>query len=589
MKGTEKKETISGHVVFFGIAHEIIAVSISLTKTPKFILKTAEKDVFWNKYLKNLTVADLEKCKIAKDRWWVKWETERRIMKECSISIYPTQRCLADNDKLLNSLKILSVRASKLKKESSYSTTFPQKLAIGDVKEANIDPSRNAFERDRHRWVHSSAYRRQNGKQQVSHPGHYPDARTRRTHSDEVACLADTILKTYLDEVNPKISVVADRCLASLTAVSCQFHDAGHPPYGHSGEVVLNEIMKDHGYFESNAQNYRLSLAGIDKRPMDPTVGQIMCTLKYDKVVGEGEGKTKFKGYYESEMEMIELCKMCTRQDIDTHALVRFLCSVMDRSDEICYTISDLEDGIKKKELDATLFLFPSKRIREKLICDDLIRVFLIGMGRVELENRLGWGEPEIEDFIGAILKNVKSSYKLISILVDFTRDMRSSKYRVSFGSNLYKYFMPNPKRLLKEDKCRDLLFRQLKKFVYEILLSTSRLEMNELSGKDNIQKVFTAVCKNPKLLSDKPGDFREKYMKEIRESELAYKECFSGGYLIPIPEIREFVKTHGRYKDTLSRLMRIVCDFVACMTNDYISGLAVAITTGSSDHKYLV
>jgi dGTPase len=115
----------------------------------------------------------------------------------------------------------------------------------GRVHREPADPFRSGFGLDRHRIVHSAAFRRLEYKTQVfvTHEGdHY---RTRLTHSIEVAHLATELARAL------RVNVV----LAEVVALA---HDLGHTPFGHAGEVVLNERMRDQGGFEHNLQSLRI-------------------------------------------------------------------------------------------------------------------------------------------------------------------------------------------------------------------------------------------------------------------------------------------------------------------------------------------
>ncbi len=105
--------------------------------------------------------------------------------------------------------------------------------------------SRSAFQRDRDRIIHSSAFRRLKHKTQVfvAHEGdHY---RTRLTHTLEVAQIARAIaLRLGLDE--------------DLTEALALIHDLGHPPFGHAGEDALSAAMAAYGGFDHNAHTLRL-------------------------------------------------------------------------------------------------------------------------------------------------------------------------------------------------------------------------------------------------------------------------------------------------------------------------------------------
>jgi len=106
-------------------------------------------------------------------------------------------------------------------------------------------PSRTAFQRDRERIIHCTAFRRMEYKTQVfvNHEGdHY---RTRLTHTIEVAQIARSIARALnLNE--------------DLTEAIALAHDLGHTPFGHSGEEALNALMQDHGGFEHNVHGLRV-------------------------------------------------------------------------------------------------------------------------------------------------------------------------------------------------------------------------------------------------------------------------------------------------------------------------------------------
>ena len=106
-------------------------------------------------------------------------------------------------------------------------------------------PTRNAFQRDRDRIIHSTAFRRLEYKTQVfvNHEGDL--FRTRLTHSLEVAQIARGIART--------LNLHED-----LTEGIALAHDLGHTPFGHAGQDALNDCMKEFGGFEHNLQSLRV-------------------------------------------------------------------------------------------------------------------------------------------------------------------------------------------------------------------------------------------------------------------------------------------------------------------------------------------
>ena len=111
-----------------------------------------------------------------------------------------------------------------------------------------LEPShayRTEFQRDRARIIHSRAFRRLEYKTQVFLNGTGDHLRTRLTHSIEVASISRTIARA--------LSLNED--LAEAIALA---HDLGHAPFGHSGEEMLAECMREHGGFDHNRQSLRV-------------------------------------------------------------------------------------------------------------------------------------------------------------------------------------------------------------------------------------------------------------------------------------------------------------------------------------------
>ena len=119
----------------------------------------------------------------------------------------------------------------------------------------HIEPgttNRNAFQRDRDRIIHSSAFRRLEYKTQVfvNHEGDM--FRTRLTHSIEVSQIARSIARAL-------------ECHEDLAETIALAHDLGHTPFGHAGQDALNQCMRDFGGFEHNLQSLRI-VDSLEKR-----------------------------------------------------------------------------------------------------------------------------------------------------------------------------------------------------------------------------------------------------------------------------------------------------------------------------------
>src|SRR6059036_3990476 len=105
---------------------------------------------------------------------------------------------------------------------------------------------RTPFQRDRDRILHSKPFRRLKGKTQVFIDPSGDHYRTRMTHTLETTGIARVVARAL--------------CLnEDLTEAIGLGHDMGHPPFGHAGEIALDELLRDRGGFRHNEQSARIA------------------------------------------------------------------------------------------------------------------------------------------------------------------------------------------------------------------------------------------------------------------------------------------------------------------------------------------
>ncbi len=201
-------------------------------------------------------------------------------------------------------------------------------------------PYRTAFQRDRDRIIHSTAYRRLEYKTQVfvNHEGDY--YRTRLTHTMEVAQISRTVARSL------RLNEDLCECLALA-------HDLGHPPFGHAGEDELSRLMEAHGGFEHNAQTLRI-VELLERRY--PAFPGLNLTWEVRESIVKHEARSRSPHLAEYEPESAPLLEA----------------QVVDLCDAVAYDNHDLDDGVKaglvvEAELDqVTLWRHARRKVTER-------------------------------------------------------------------------------------------------------------------------------------------------------------------------------------------------------------------------------
>lgn len=391
-----------------------------------------------------------------------------------------------------------------------YTEFDRERILPADPFKTSKEDSRDDFERDRARIIHSNAFRRLQGKTQIMSPGDFDFYRTRLTHSLEAAQISKSFARKFGFDEN-----LVEGCALA--------HDIGHPPLGHSGERKLNDLMKEYGFFESNAQNIRI-LTFLEVKVVKENVSYglnltralLDGVIKYKTLIE----KKDQKGIYKEDEPVLAFIDPLYK---DGHIPIE--AKIMDWADDIAYSVHDIEDGIRlglinvlslKKIYDKVFYILSKKAVPEKFIKDKL----------------------------ESLIKEVES----INLSSGFTRKEKTryfTSFRINKFINLTSIVKTDPKRentqrysfdlkIEEEAKLEVLLLREISK---ELFIEDYRLEQLKHKLEFIIERLFYVFLEN-----------KEKY----------FPEDFKFLYNYLGADTNEKV----RY--------RLVCDFVSGMTDKY-------------------
>jgi len=244
----------------------------------------------------------------------------------------------------------------------------------GRVHEEPESTHRTAFQRDRDRIIHASAFRRLKYKTQVFvyHEGdHY---RTRLTHTLEVAQITRSIAR----------ALMVNEDLAEGIALA---HDMGHTPFAHIGEIFLRDFMQDYGGFDHNDQSLRVLTTLERKYPNWNGLNLTWETL---------EGVVKHNGPLTKEPH-IAVRELQAQVDLELSGHASVEAQVAALSDDIAYNNHDVEDGLRAG-------LFTLEELQEVAIIGESIK----GANANYPDMAARYLVPEmVREMIGAMVEDV--------------------------------------------------------------------------------------------------------------------------------------------------------------------------------------
>ncbi len=312
---------------------------------------------------------------------------------------------------------------------------------------------RSAYQRDRDRIIHSSAFRRLKHKTQVfvnTTDDHY---RTRITHSLEVAQIARTLAKHFkLNE---------DLCETLSLA-----HDLGHTPFGHAGEEALNYCMRNNGGFDHNIQTIRI-VTHLEKKyynfkGLNLTFETLDGLLKHNGPIHNLKKLNNILG------------KNFFKKKINFQNSPSLEAQIATISDDIAYNSHDLEDGLRAK-------LFNLKDLKKMPVLKSIL---------IKHEKKLNKFSQELvfrqitRDIINSMVKDIISNT---------SKNIKINK--IKNINDIYGARFP----IVQFSKKMHLFHISIKKFLKEKMYLHKKVVDKTTHGKKVINALFTKIKKNPK------------------------------------------------------------------------------------------
>lgn len=306
------------------------------------------------------------------------------------------------------------------------------------------EPSnRTAFQRDRDRILHTTAFRRLEYKTQVfiNYEGDY--YRTRLTHTLEVAQIGRTIARA--------MGVNQD-----LVEAICLAHDLGHPAFGHSGESALTRLMKDSGGFNHNLQSMRIVT---------------LLEHRFAEFPGLNLTWEVREGLVKHETEFISSTSSEYNPELRGHLEAQ----IADKADEIAYSAHDLDDGLR------------SGMITPKMLEGITIWEILAG--------EIGWNGGVLDELDRHRLIRELIGLLVNDLLENTTRTILDNKIKTINQLQELSFNVAN----FSEDMHRRN--RQLKDFLYKNLYRHYRIVRMTNKAERTITDLFKAYQSDPSML----------------------------------------------------------------------------------------
>lgn len=358
---------------------------------------------------------------------------------------------------------------------------------------------------DYSRVVHSSSFRRLQGKTQILSVGDGDFHRTRLTHSLETAQIAEGIVERLATGADGTPHLPPNQL--ARTVALC--HDLGHPPFGHSGEVALDRCMAGHGGFEGNGQTLRI-VASLehysDGYGADLTRRAMLGILKYPvsqsaalraRGARPSDGAKPPKCFLDTENHVVEwlLADFSAADTARFTSLTESLhgprtsnrtldCSIMEIADDVAYGVHDLEDAVALRLISRDRF--------DAAIGTAALQPFFDWM--IE---KGSWTDARHDYFMADLFGEERPRKRAVGRLVYYFIASAALTRLNEFEHPLLRH-----RAILREDARR--LLDELQRLVAREVILRPSVQQLEFKGRRVVEAVFGAYRSDPfRLLPD--------------------------------------------------------------------------------------
>lgn len=351
--------------------------------------------------------------------------------------------------------------------------------------------NRSPFQRDRDRMIHSSSFRRLDGKTQVFVYHEGKNYRNRLTHSLEVSQIARTMSRTLgLNE--------------DLVEAIALAHDIGHPPFGHAGERGLRNAMEKFGGFSHNSNSLKVTTLLENHYPRF-----IGLNLTFETLEGIAKHNGPLKGgFMKKSDELTDYIKDFDKKyDLKLKTYASLEAQLAAISDDVAYCNHDLDDGYRAG-------LFSIEELKSVPIIDKIIRNLHARYEEID-ENMIIYGIVRqlirlmVDDIVETTTANIeKSKIKTVDdvrnygkTIVTFSKDMKKDikELRKFLKVNLY-----NHHQVVRSDAKAQKIVEDIFEFLIKDYRLLPSFWCDKVQNPNNINELAGIVCDYIANLTDK-------------------------------------------------------------------------------------